>query len=105
MEFDTTTSVSDEQRRLAEAKKITVQPVHSGLQPDDLPDAEIATRHILEPAIPNVDSDIEQNVAPIRPSKSVLNGTKAVSARHRVALTLAGAAVLAVAVTSVLLTR
>ncbi|HTJ73255.1 MAG TPA: hypothetical protein VL481_01520, partial [Verrucomicrobiae bacterium] len=72
MEFDNNTPASDEQRRLAEAKKITIQTVHTDIQPDDLPDTEIATRHVLEPAIPNVSTDVEQNTTPIAPSAGVL---------------------------------
>lgn len=104
MEFDNNTPVSDEQRRLAEAKKITIQPVHTDIQPDDLPDAEIATRHVLEPAIPNVSSDVEQNTAPIAPSAGVLK-RKVTPPRRRVTLTLVGICLIGIAITSVLLTR
>jgi len=73
MEFDDNTPASDEQRRLAESKKITLQPVHTGIQPEDLPDAEIAARHINEPAVANVENDTEQNKPPLQPSSGLLN--------------------------------
>ena len=73
MEFDNTTPVSDEQRRLAESKKITVQPVHADIQPDDLPASEIAAHHLNAPAIANIEDDTEQNKAPIQPSSGLLS--------------------------------
>ena len=73
MEFDThTTPVSDEERRLAENKKLTLEPLHADIAPEPPSDSEIATRHIIEPAISNVANDIEQNEAPIQPSQEVL---------------------------------
>jgi hypothetical protein len=106
MEFDNNTAVSDEQRRLAEAKKITIQPVHTDIQPDDLPDAEIATRHVLEPAIPNIESDTEQNTMPLQPSGSVLKGNQAASAQRRVVTaTIVAVLVGGIALTGIILTR
>jgi hypothetical protein len=72
MEFDNNAPVSDDQRRLAESKKITLQPVHTDVQPDDLADTEIAARHLNEPAIANVETDTEQNSAPMQPSAELL---------------------------------
>jgi hypothetical protein len=72
MELDTNSPVSDEQRRLAESKKLTLQPVHSEVIPEDLPDAEIAARHMNEPAIANAKNDTEQDVAVIQPSGGLL---------------------------------
>jgi hypothetical protein len=77
MEFDNNTPVSDEQRRLAEAKKITLQPVHADIQPEDLSDSEIATRHINEPAVANIENDTEQNQAPLQPSSGLLSQPEA----------------------------
>ena len=105
MELDTNTPVSDEQRRLAESKKITVQPMHTDLRPDDLPDAEIATRHILEPAIPNIEADTEQNTKPIQPSKSILGDTTTKPRQRRVAIAFATAVLLVGATASVLFIR
>jgi hypothetical protein len=73
MEFENNRPVSDEERRLAEAKKLTLQPVHSDIVPDAPQDAEIATRHLLEPAIANVASDTEESTTRVMPTKSLLN--------------------------------
>jgi hypothetical protein len=77
MEFDNNTPVSDEQRRLAESKQITLQPVHADIQPEDQSDSEIATRHINEPAIANIENDTEQNKEPLRPSDGLLSHSEA----------------------------
>lgn len=87
MEFDNNAPVTDDQRRLAESKKLTLQPVHSGVQPDTPADAEIAARHLNEPAIANVETDTEQNVAAVRPSNGLLASTK--DEKHRNGSTIA----------------
>jgi hypothetical protein len=76
MELDTNSPVSDEQRRLAESKKLTLQPMHTDIAPDDLPDTEIAARHVNEPAIANAENDTEQNAAVIQPSSSLLHESR-----------------------------
>lgn len=73
MEFEDNKPVSDEDRRLAEAKKLTLQPMHTDITPEDLSDSEIGNRHILEPAITNVSNDTEQMVAQIMPTQSFLD--------------------------------
>lgn len=75
MEFDnTTTPVRDEQRRLAESKKITLQPVHDNIQPEDTPDSEIASRHLADPLISNNSvGDSEDSSSAVQPSKGVLS--------------------------------
>jgi hypothetical protein len=84
MEFDNNTPpVNDEQRRLAESKKLTLEPVHTDVAPEDVSDSEIATRHLLEPAVGNVTSDTEQNSTPIQPSKSALD-TPSSAPKHAV---------------------
>ncbi len=72
MEFEDNTPVSDEDRRLAEAKKLTLQPMHAGITPELLSDNEIATRHIIEPAIINTTNDTEQMAARVMPTQSLL---------------------------------
>jgi hypothetical protein len=72
MEFDKNAPISDEQRRLAEAKQITLQPIHADTAPEDESDAEIATRHIVAPAIANVANDTEQTATPAQPSRGLL---------------------------------
>jgi hypothetical protein len=68
MEFDKDAPVSDEQRRLAEAKKITLQPVHSNIAPEVISDSEIAARHVNGQPIGNTDNDTEQNMPLIKPA-------------------------------------
>jgi hypothetical protein len=85
MEFDKNAPISDDQRRLAETKQITLQPIHADLSPDEESDSEIATHHIIAPAIANVENDIEQTTAPVQPSKGLLNSqsTSTVPVKHR----------------------
>jgi hypothetical protein len=68
MEFEKDAPVSDEQRRLAEAKKITVQPAHTNIVPEDISDSEIANQHINGQPIGNVRNDIEQDMPTLRPA-------------------------------------
>ena len=77
MEFDNNSRVSDEQRRLAEAKKVTLQPLHADIQPEDQPDAEIVAQHMHEPPLANIPSDTEQDTLPIQPSKELLGRKEA----------------------------
>lgn len=77
MEFEDNKPVSDEDRRLAEAKKLTLQPLHTDIGPEILSDSEIATRHIIEPAITNTSNDTEQMAAQVMPTKSLLDAQAA----------------------------
>lgn len=72
MELDNHSPVSDEQRRLAEAKKVTLQPLHTDIQPEDRPDAEIVAQHMRETPLANIPNDIEQDTVPVQPSKELL---------------------------------
>ncbi len=74
MEFENDQPADDEQRRLAEAKKITLQPLHAGITPDPIPDAEIAAQKTRETS-PNIPIDSEDtNVSELlQPSKSALD--------------------------------
>jgi hypothetical protein len=70
MEFESSRPVSDEDRRLAEAKKLVLQPIHLDVVPDDLADSLIAARHLTEPAIGNALNDTEESTTRILPTKS-----------------------------------
>jgi hypothetical protein len=70
MEFETNTAPPDDARLLAQAKKVTIAPVHSDVTPDDLPDSVIAAQHVNSGAIANVSNDIEQDAAPITPAEN-----------------------------------
>jgi hypothetical protein len=60
MEFEENTPTSDADRRLAEAKKLTLQPIHANVSPEDPHDNEIAVHHLIEPAIANISNDTEE---------------------------------------------
>lgn len=51
--------VTDAQRLEASTRQRTLEPVHQGLAPDDLPDEVIATQHLVQPAIANIPIDSE----------------------------------------------
>ena len=72
MEFEENRPTSEADRRLAEAKKLTLQPVHADIQPDDVPDSAIAARHVNEPAIANVSTDTEEATTQLQPTQSIL---------------------------------
>lgn len=107
MEFDnndTNTPITDEQRRLAASKKVTLQPMHGDISPEGQTDAEIAAHHLAGPAIANVPNDTEQNTRPVMPSKEYLE-VSPLPKRHMATLvtvtaviTLVAAAVCGVAV-------
>ena len=85
MEFDTNSPVSDEQRRLAETKRITLQPVHADIAPEPIPDAEIAANYDNSPAVANIDIDTEQNAELIQPSRGLRSTAAATSGRRHTA--------------------
>lgn len=72
MEFENSTPASDEDRRLAEAKKLTLQPIHGDVAPDGPSDSEIATAHIIEPALGNTSNDTEDVATRVMPTQSLL---------------------------------
>ena len=98
MEFDNNTPVSDEQRRLAESKKITVTPVHSDIRPEDLSASEIVAQHLNAPAIANVENDTEQNKAPVQPSNGLLKQSETRTGSGFTVAIVAAAALSALAV-------
>jgi hypothetical protein len=71
MEFEDNRPVSDDDRRLAEAKKLTLQPIHLDVVPDDPADSLIAARHLTEPAIGNVLNDTEESTTRVLPTRSL----------------------------------
>lgn len=75
MEFDNnntpTPQDNDEARKLAEAKRVTVQPLHNDVTPE--PDAAEVTREANGPAAPNTPNETEQTKPVIEPSREILN--------------------------------
>ena len=71
MEFEKNEStVSDEQRRLAETKKITLEPVHTNVMPDDIADSQVVAQHLVSPAIENAPNDRERSTKFVLPPSS-----------------------------------
>jgi hypothetical protein len=83
MEFEKDAPTSDADRRLAEAKKLTLQPLHADITPDAVQDSEIATRHIIEPAIANASNDMEDSATRIMPTQSLLDSQSIVRPQTR----------------------
>ena len=81
MEFDKNTPASEEDRRLAEAKKLTLEPLHSDIAPEPEPDAEIVARHLNDGALANVPNDTEQASNAVQPSKGMLQNKQPVKRR------------------------
>lgn len=81
MEFDKNTPASEQDRRLAEAKKLTLEPLHSDIAPDPEPDAEIVARHLNDGALANAPNDTEQASSTVQPSKGMLQNEQPVKRR------------------------
>jgi hypothetical protein len=96
MEFDNNTPVSDEQRRLAESKQITLHPVHTDIQPEGPSGSEIVARHLNEPAIANIENDTEQNKEPLQPSDGLLGQPEADKRASGFTIAIVAAAALSV---------
>lgn len=73
MEFEASAPISDADRRQAETKKLTLQPLHSDITPDALEDTQIAAQHVIAPAIANIGNDTEESTSRILPTKSLLD--------------------------------
>lgn len=72
MEFEENKPTSDADRRLAEAKKLTLLPVHTDVAPDAPHDSEIAAHHLNEPAIANISNDTEDSTSFMQPATGFL---------------------------------
>lgn len=75
MDFGDNTPVSDEQRRLAEAKQLNIQPLNPSIQPEAPSEESRVSQHIRGPAIANVPNDIEQNTPTVQPTPSLVSPT------------------------------
>lgn len=63
--------MSDDDRRLAEAKKLILQPIHLDVVPDEPADSLVAARHLTEPAIGNMLNDTEESSSRVLPTRSL----------------------------------
>lgn len=68
MELDTNTPVSDDARLLAQAKKLTLQPIHADVVADEMPDSVIVAQHLTQAPVGNLAIDTEQNSPLIIPT-------------------------------------
>lgn len=71
MKFDEDGLTPEDIRHQAEARKLTLNPVHTDITPEDEPAAVQVARHLNGPPIADVSNDIEDNTAAIRPSRGV----------------------------------
>ena len=72
MEFEKDTPTPDADRRLAETKKLTLEPLHTDIGPDEEPESTVVARHLSEGALANAPNDTEQEQMPVKPSASLL---------------------------------
>ena len=88
MEFEEKAkTASDDERRLAESKKITIQPMHLHVEPEDVPDSIIASQHMNGRPIANIHSDVEQEAEALLPSKEILESSASARSDHAAAKT------------------
>lgn len=73
MEFENTTPASDEDRRFAEAKRLTLQPIHADVTPDVLLDSRAAASVEETQLAAVANYDTEEATARILPTKSLLD--------------------------------
>lgn len=83
MEFEKDAPISDEQRRLAETKKVTLQPVHEGVTPDDISDSQIANSHINGQPIANTQNDTEQDAVVLLHADRVIQDNTSAAPRRQ----------------------
>jgi hypothetical protein len=76
MEFEDSRPTSEADRRLAEAKKLTLQPVHADVHPEGPLDSEIAAAHVNGQAIANVSNDTEEMTTQLQPTQSFLDAVQ-----------------------------
>jgi hypothetical protein len=77
MELETNTPTSDDARLLAQAKKLTLQPIHADVVADEMPDSVIVAQHLTQGPVANIDIDIEQNTPLITPAEAETTGQTA----------------------------
>lgn len=75
MELETNTPTSDDARLLAQAKKLTLQPIHADVVADEMPDSVIVAQHLTQGPVANI--DIEQNTPLITPAEAETTGQTA----------------------------
>ena len=82
MEFEDTKAISDDDRRRAEAKQVTLQPINGDIKPEDVFDT-IQTTQPLANAQPELETDTAQM---IQPSQSqIVKAASETPSRHYLA--------------------
>lgn len=93
MEFETdnkpkeSSGLTDEQRLQASAKRVVLTPIHEDISADAMSDEFVASQHILEPPIANVDSDTEATAPPVATEAS--SATVATSSNNHAGIIVA----------------
>lgn len=103
MEFETNTAVSDDARALAQAKKVTIEPLHADVMADDTPDSVIVANHLRDGALANTSNDIEQDTPQITLAQSSVPAAQPQHSLKIYLLTGTGFVVLALVVVFVVL--
>lgn len=103
MEFETNTPVSDDARALAQAKKVTIEPLHADVMADDTPDSVIVANHLRDGALANISNDIEQDTPQITVTASAIPTPQPHNSPKLYILTAAGFVALALVVVFVVL--
>ncbi len=77
MELENDTPITDEQRHLAEARQMNIEPLNPSIRPDAYSDDYTAAQHLRAPAVANAPNDVEQNSIPLQPASSLVSPTSA----------------------------
>jgi hypothetical protein len=73
MDSNTTIELtSEDERRQAEARNVTIEPLHQDITPESEPDSVAVAQHVNGPAIANAPNDIEQDSTLILPAKETV---------------------------------
>lgn len=83
MEFEENKPTSDEDRHRAESRRLTLDPVHADVTPDDIPLSESAARYDNAPAVANIASDTEVIASIMQPTQSLLGAQSTSPQRTR----------------------
>lgn len=75
MEFENDTPTTDEQRHLAEARQLNIEPLNPSVRPEEYSDDYTAAQHLRGPAVANAPNDVGQNTTPLQPASSLVSPT------------------------------
>jgi hypothetical protein len=75
MEFEDDAPITDEQRHLAEARQLNIQPLDPSVRPEEFSEEHQAAEHLRGPAIANAPNDVEQDSPSLQPTPSLVSPT------------------------------